>query len=410
MFKPAAAIFAALWASAAIPAVAADEKEREIVVIGQSLKDTEKAWLDCIARGCPPDEEIRVALAHAENQFITGDYRDARSTLGKTVSRNRKHGDEYPIEVSDLFRASSRIAEHLGEGDLFRLSVLDMRDTLKDALPENDPRVMVAQIEVGDSRSKLGYPKEAIRVYDNVAEKALAAGHPRVATYANLRKLMLEYVLATDTDDKAEMKKSIAGLRQIAEKPLPGAEDFAMVAEVTLARIDREGGKGESTAAIVKRYAEKGGASRPILLSSQPIKMPDQAGLEQKGGNVLAMSQGNMEDRWIDVGFWVNANGLPSDIEVLRSSGNAKWAKLVSDSIASRIYAPLKAKEGETAPGFYMVERYTMTARYMDESTGTRIRQRSPIARIERIDITPENYDQPFTSPPKKEEAGKSEG
>jgi hypothetical protein len=410
MIKPAAALIAALLASAALPAFAADEQAREIVVIGQSLKDTEKAWQDCIARGCPPDEEIRAALAHAENQFITGDYRDARSTLGKTVSRNRKHGDEYPIEVSDLFRASSRIAEHLGEGDLFRLSVLDMRDTLKGALPENDPRVMVAQIEVGDSRSKLGYPKEAIRVYENVAKDATAAGHVRVATYANLRKLMLEYVYAGDTDDKGEMKRAIAGLRQIAEKPVPGTEDFAMVAEVTLARIDREGGKNESTAAIVKRYADKGGVSRPILLSSQPIKMPDQAGLDTKGGNVLTMSQGNMEDRWIDVGFWVNANGLPSDIEILRSSGSTQWSKLVSDSIASRIYAPLKAAEGDTAPGFYMVERYTMTARYMDEVTGTRIRQRSPVARIERIDITPENYDQPFAPAPKKAAEAKSEG
>jgi hypothetical protein len=401
MFKPVSAMLLALLASPAAPAIAAEQNDREIIVIGQSLKDTEKAWQDCIARGCPPDEEIRVAIAHAENQFITGDYRDARSTLSKTVGRNRKHGEEYPIEVSDLFRASSRIAEHLGEGDLFRLSVLDMRDTLRNSLPESDARVMVAQIEVGDSRSKLGYPKEAIRVYENVAEKALVAGHTRVATFANLRKLMLEYVLASDTDAKSDMKKAIAGLRQIADKPLAGAEDFGMVAEVTLARIDREGGKNESTAAIVKRYAEKGGVSRPILLSSTPIKMPDQAGKDQKSGNVLALSQGNVEDRWIDIGFWVNANGLPSDIEVLRASGDTKWSKLVSDSIASRIYAPLKAVEGDTAPGFYMVERYSMTARYMDEVTGTRIRQRSPETRIERIDITPENYDQPFVAPSK---------
>lgn len=399
MLKPVTAMLVALLASTAVPVIAAEENDREIIVIGQSLKDTEKALRDCIARGCPPDEEIRAALTHAENQFITGDYRDARSTLGKTVGRNRKHGEEFPIEVSDLFRASSRIAEHLGEGDLFRLSVLDMRDTLREALPDSDARVMVAQIEVGDSRSKLGYPKEAIRVYENVAEKALAAGHARVATFANLRKLMLEYILASDTDATGDINKAIQGMRQIADNPLAGAEDFGMVAEVTLARIDREGGKNESTAAIVKRYAEKGGVTRPILLSSAPIKMADQGGLEQKGGNVLTMSQSSMEDRWIDIGFWVNANGLPSDIEILRSSGNTKWAKSVSDSVGSRIYAPLKAQEDGTAPGFYMVERYTMTARYMDEVTGTRIRQRSPEVRIERIDITPENYDKPFVTP-----------
>jgi hypothetical protein len=400
MSKPLCALVFALMASTASFA-AADNSDREIVVIGQSLKDTEKAWQDCIKRGCPPDEEIRAALTHAENQFITGDYRDARSTLSKTASRNRKHGEQYPIEVSDLFRASSRIAEHLGEGDLFRLSVLDMRDTLREALPENDPRVMVAQIEVGDSRSKLGYPKEAIRIYENVAEKALAAGHGRVATFANLRRLLLEYAMGDEVDSVTDMQKAKDGLRAIADNPLPGAEDFGMVAEVTLARFDRESGNSQSTAEIVKRFADKGGVSRPILLSSEPIKKPDTDGFEQKGGNVLASSQGTLEDRWVDIGFWVNSNGLPSDLEILRSSGDTAWVKPVKASIASRIYAPLAVKDGEAAPGFYMVERYSLTARYLDEVTGTRIRQRSAETRIERIDITPENYDQPFTPAPK---------
>jgi hypothetical protein len=374
---------------------------REIVVIGQSLKDTERAWQDCIARGCPPDQEIRAALAHAENQFITGDYRDAKSTINKTVGRNRKHGGQYPIEVSDLFRASSRISEHLGEADQFRLAVLDMRDTLREGLSEGDPRAMVAQIEVGDSRSKLGYPREAVRIYRDVAEKAFKAGEVRVGTYADLRRLLLEYAMADDTNYKADMDRALVGLRKIATTPPVGAEDFGLVASVTLARLDRKAGNTDSTAAIVKRFADNGGANRPILLSAEPIKLPDAGGLDQKSGNVLAISQGNVEDRWIDIGFWVNANGLVSDAEVLRSSGNTRWSKLVLDSINSRIYAPLKSKGEATATGFYMIERYTFTARYMDEVTGTRIRQRSPVPRIERIDITPENYDQPFAAPPK---------
>lgn len=396
---------AALVLSAAFMATAVHAEDapanREIVVIGQSLKDTEKAWQDCISRGCPPDEEIRAALAHAENQFITGDYRDAKTTLNKTVGRNRKHGGQYPIEVSDLFRASSRISEHLGEGDQFRLAVLDMRDTLREGLPEGDPRTMVAQIEVGDSRAKLGYPKEAIRIYRDVAEKAFKAGQARVGTYADLRRLLLEYAVADESDYKADIEKALQGLKKMADAPPAGAEDFGLVAAVTLARLDRKAGNTGSTAAIVKRFADRGGANRPILLSSEPIKLPDAVTLEGRNGNVLGISQGNIEDRWIDVGFWVNANGLVSDTEILRSSGNSRWAKLVLDSINSRIYAPLKSKGDAAAPGFYMVERYTFTARYMDEVTGTRIRQRSPVPRIERIDITPENYDQPFATPAK---------
>lgn len=399
LLRIALSLSAALLTTAAIAEDA--PANREIVVIGQSLKDTERAWQDCIARGCPPDQEIRAALAHAENQFITGDYRDAKTTINKTVGRNRKHGGQYPIEVSDLFRASSRISEHLGEADQFRLAVLDMRDTLREGLTEGDPRAMVAQIEVGDSRAKLGYPREAIRIYRDVAEKAFKAGQARVGTYADLRRYLLEYAVADESNYKADMDKALDGLQKMADGPPAGAEDFGLVAAVTLARLDRKAGNTDSTAAIVKRFADRGGANRPILLSAEPIKLPDTAGLDQKSGNVLAISQGNIEDRWIDVGFWVNANGLVSDAEVLRSSGNSRWSKLVIDSIVSRIYAPLKSKGDAAAPGFYMIERYTFTARYMDEVTGTRIRQRSPVPRIERIDITPENYDQPFVAPTK---------
>ena len=58
------------------------------------------------------------------------------------------------------------------------------------------------------------------------------------------------------------------------------------------------------------------------------------------------------------------------------------------NSIKSRLYAPLKAEKDGTSPGVYAVERYTLTANYEDDVTGTRIRQRSPVAKIERIDLT----------------------
>jgi hypothetical protein len=402
------------------PASAAESNKREIVVIGKSLNDTAADLAACIARNCPPDEEIRAALAHAENQFIGGEYRDAKTTLYQTVGRNRKFGRAFPIEVSDLFRARSRVAEHLGEPNDFRMAVLDMRDTLRDNLPADDARAMVAQIEVGESRAKLGYPLEAGRIFSTMEEKALAAGHNRVAAYASLRRLLIEYDIAQNTDAKGDMKRAVAGLRQLADAPKEGATDFAMVAEVVLARMDRKLGKEASTAAIVKRFAEKGGADRPILLTAEPVKLPSGRDLKPGTGELsrrmmvgalslkvggstgLQMVPGTFEDRWLDIGFWVNPNGLVSDVEVLRSSGTLHWAKWVSDSIKSRIYAPLSTKGREASPGFYMIERYSYTSRYLDRdaTTGSRIQTRSPNARIERLDITPENYDQPFIGAP----------
>lgn len=409
----------ALVVAFATPLTAGD-KDAGIIVTGKSLKETEAELKACIARGCPPDEEIRTALAHAENQFIDGEYRDAKTTLYKTVGRNRKYSSDYPIEVSDLFRARGRVAEHLGEPDDYRLATLDMRDILRKNLPADDARSMVAQIEVGESRAKLGYPQEANRIFADVAVQASAAGHERVAAYATLRRLLIEYEMARDTDSVGGQRKAVAGLRQLADNPHKGAEEFAMVAEVVLARFDRQAGKKQSTDAIIKRFAEKGGATRPILLSGEAVKIPDgvnvRSGLEElstraagsapgrlgatvSGSTTLAMLPGSFEDRWLDVGFWVNPNGLVSDVEVLRSSGELHWAKWVTNAIKSRLYVPLSTTDRDASPGFYMIERYTYTSHYLSRSatTGTRLQTRSPNARIERLDITPENYDQPFT-------------
>jgi hypothetical protein len=413
-------------------AVFANGDKAEIVVTGKSIKETAADLASCIARACPPDEEIRAALALAETQFIGGEYRDAKTTLYKTVGRNRKFGADYPIEVSDLFRARGRVAEHLGDANDFRLSVLAMRDTLRENLPADDARALVAQIEVGESRSKLGFPLEAVRIFADMEAKALGAGQNRVAAYAALRRLLIEYDMAEDTEAKGDIRRAAAGLRDLADNPKPGAEDFALVAEVALARMDRLNGKGDTTAAIVKRFAEKGGANRPILLFTEPVKIPEGynlrsskqelgmravgpaagnaggkangRGIKVMGATDLQMLPRNMEDRWLDVGFWVNPNGLVSDIEVLRVSGDGLWSKWVTDAIKTRIYAPLSTKGREASPGFYMVERYSYTARYLDQgsTSGTRIQTRSPTERIERLDITPENYDQPFTVQDKK--------
>ena len=98
--------------------------------------------------------------------------------------------------------------------------------------------------------------------------------------------------------------------------------------------------------------------------------------------------------QWADVGFWISADGKVSDVDVLRKSGEQSWLKPVLKNIAKRIYAPLK-QNGDTAPGFYMVERYTQTARIAEDQTGTRLRRREATPRIEVMDLTPDNYEAP---------------
>ena len=63
-------------------------------------------------------------------------------------------------------------------------------------------------------------------------------------------------------------------------------------------------------------------------------------------------------------------------------------------SIGKRVYAPLRQGEG-ARPGFYMVERYTLTARVSDDVTGSHLRMREAVPRIEMLDLTSDNYEAP---------------
>ena len=393
--------------------------DKEIVVTGASLSDTERTLKNCMVNKCEPDADVRAAIAHAENQFVAGEYRDAKTTLKKAIGRNGKYRNQFPVELSYLYRASSRVAEHLGETDEYRLRLLDMRDTLRSNYPADDAKVLSAQLEIADSRVKLGYPDNALAIYADVEKAALAVGQNQIATLAKLRAYLLIYAKGSNEAYAPEMKRARAGLAEMVERPLPGSEDFSLVAEVALARIDRKEGQSNSTDAIMRRLVARG-VDRPILLSAEPIDPPKSAYGERTNTgqsaplnvgesrfegasmpapqNVLSQIPRNFEDRWVDIGFWVAADGRVVDVEVLRTEGSGDWTKLVTRSIQSRQYAPIRDKDGATHPGFYMVERYTYTARYMEDITGSRIPRRSTQARIERIDLTPENFDQPFAN------------
>jgi len=372
------------------PATANDEAPREIVVTARSLKDTESDLKACLARKCPPDQDIKASLAHAENQFVEGNYRDARSTLVNALGRNRKHKGQYPIEVSDLLRANGNVAAHLGEANVYRLSVLDMRDTLKSALKSNDYRVFGAEIEVADSRMKLGYLDEASDKYLEVEKRALAVGLPQVAAIARLRDLSLRVQRAETEKTEFRKKEALDGIDAFLNAPTGGSEDIKIAAEILKSRLDRASGNSETADRLIARYAALGGTNRPVLLYSTPIKMNEaQAARAMAGGSDLnRIGTQVVENRWVDVGFWIGVDGKVDAPEILRNKGDTDWADVVLKAIKTRIYAPLKMEGDDASLGVYAIERYSLTAQYENDVTGTRIRQRSPVARIERTDLT----------------------
>lgn len=392
------------------PAIAA-EVDPPIVVTAQPLSETAGALAACLARNCPPDEDIAATLAHAENQFLGGGYKAARTTLLKSITRNKAHGRAFPVPVSDLYRANSRVAEHVGEARSFQSSVLALRDTLRQGLGRDDPRALAAQIEVGDSRAKLGFPDEAARIYAAVGEEASALGLHRIATWAELRQAVLAQISAEDSNLPSERRRARLALENILTNSPPGTEDLRLTAQVTLARLDRKAGIASTTEALLRQFAASGGASRPILLTFDPIIRFDADGLANRAsadiyragmsGNAASLDTVkritalNSIGKWADIGFWITPSGKVSDIDVLRVSGGTQWLNPVITHLESRVYAPLKRDADGVHPGFYMVERYSLTSRWTDDATGTHMRRREFSPRIERLDITPENYAQP---------------
>lgn len=379
------------------------EDKAPIIVTGRSLDDTLKNLEDCIARGCPPNEDIDATLAHAENLFVNGDYKDSSKFIRDSIQRNKKHSAQYPVPVSDLYRSSSRVSEHLGEGRDYYLSVLDMRDILKKHLEKDDSRVLAAEIEVAESRFKVGYPDEAVRKYKKIYEQALEQDDIIIAGSAKIRELGLYVIQATNNKSPTSVKKARTELNEFIANPLKNGQPFQTAAKIMLARLDRSLGDDESTDALIAELAATMETRRPVLLESKPIVLKAalaRQGQETRGGSVTQnLAVENFTNRWADIGFWVNDKGTVEDIEILRVKGNKRWISDVTDSIKTRVYAPTRNEEDGKAEGQYIVERYTYTSNWnrgtANDNLGSRIRQRSGVPIIRRLDLT-EYPDEPI--------------
>jgi tetratricopeptide (TPR) repeat protein len=383
-----AAAFLALLLTASAPA---PQPQQAIVVTGRSLSSTEAGLRECIARHCPPNEDVDAALAHAENLFVAGRYGEARRVTLAALGRDRRYGRQYPVPVSDLYRANAHIAAHLGESGDFEYSTAAMRRVLKDALPPTDPRLVSADIETGDMYSALGRFEQAGQLYDRAIERAESGNRPDLVDVAQVRKAWMTRLQGDDAGARAT-------LHQIAANREPTHLLGRLSALVLLARIDRGEGRKESSDRLIAEMQSLH-SRQPVLIYAPEVALysrlseGDSAGMPNSSDGDLAvggdntgsptrlMPTDNFDDRWIDVGFWVTPEGKVRDAEILRSHGQLNWAQPVLRSVAGRLYSPADGS------GTYKVERYSWTARWMTV-TGSRMRQRGPNPRIEYLDLT----------------------
>jgi hypothetical protein len=367
-------VLAALLAAAAPPPA--------IIVTGRSLSETESALEQCLARRCPAEEDIKASLAHAENLFVAGDYGSARRILKQSIARNGDTAAALPIPVSNLYRANGRIAAHLGEAEDYVRSTYRTWSILRDGTGVPSWLPLSARMDVANMITATQGARAGKRAFRQLEAEALQLGRPDIAALARLRGIWVEY--RADPSRPVERQ-----LRLILASAGPEERIARTGALILLARVEREKGVagGAATDALVEELARTP-TERPTLLYAPPLpvvrgdkwwadptRVPVYSVISQ-------LPTENFEDRWVDIGFWVQPDGRVEEAEVLRQSGAPRWVKPVLASVAGRVYAPLTSGQGH-----YRVERFTYTSNWRSR-IDTRLRVRSQDGVIHSLDLT----------------------
>ena len=384
-----------------------------IVVVGRPIDDAMGALNACLARNCPPNEDIAATLALAETQLLGGKYRDARKTLLAALGRNEEFARAYPVPVSELYRANGKVAAHLGfDKDYFR-STFGIYHTLKNGLPSDDSRKYTAMMEVAEMMYRTRGHTRARYYYDRLAEEARKDGRDDIAAIAELRSAIRHLPQGSEMQ-MTEIRK-IAGLQgERMRAPM-------LEAKLALAKIAYQKGDEAGAQAIQNELAQLN-IKRPMLIYQPSYAMVQREldsgsefnfpmeGAPAVGGEVTAIPSqsasaegrasvtnsitamqwsslkrlaGNFDDMWADVSFRITPEGRVADLKITKSKGDLFWTKPLLASVSMRRYTSGKIND----PASVRSERYTYTSGY-EGQTGTRAQQRSPKARVEYMDLS----------------------
>jgi hypothetical protein len=383
----------------------------DVVVIGKRITDAQDGLAACLARHCRPDEDIDATLRLAETQLLAGKYRDARTTLLKSLSRNKDEAGAYPIPVSDLYRANGKVAANLGLDKDYYRSTFGIYRTLKYGLPSDDHRKYTAEMEIAEMMFRTRGHQRARLHYERIAREARQDGRDDIAAIAELRSAIRHL-----PPGSAMQLNEINRIANLQGKNMSAP---ILQAKLALARLAYQKGD-EKTAQAIQNELAKFDIKRPILIYSPSYEMvareidtgsefsyglatpPPVSGDGSAGGGAqssflgaitsnLAVARwsttkriaGNFDDMWADVAFRITTDGKVSDAKIVRSKGDLHWTRPLMTSIAMRRYTAGKPDD----PSSVRTERYTCTAGY-EGQTGSRTAQRSPKARVEYIDLS----------------------
>lgn len=378
-----------------------------IVVTGRRPTDYRAALEACLARNCPPNEDIDATMALAESLFVEGQYRDARRVILRSISRNHDEARNYPEPVSDLYRANARVARNLGMDRQSRFATAEILETLQTGIPVEDHRHFTARFELAQSLIAFGEYRYAHRVLGELIERARAMGRDDVVARAELRQMWVQRAFvprgSAPSRELLEFARSTDPIRSIGARQLLvriyAANGNRREAERLIAELGRTSGRRQllhnPEYELLQRDDVEGNARRAETMYRQGTL----SGSMLFSSNIAARMLGSFEGQWIDVAFWIKPDGRVENLEIVRRRGDVRWTPPLLTSIRGRIYAPSDAST-------YRLERYTYTAGYELQGSGTRTSSRTPRARVEYFDLsgTGAPSAQPPSAPPAQQE------
>lgn len=385
------------------------DTDEVIIVTARRLSDAQVALTRCIERGCPPDEEMRAWLKQVDAQFLSGDYPGARNSLDKARDRNRRYARQHPVLVSELWRADSRLSSLLGLRDESQIAARGAVAALREGLPSDDGRVLVQQLEVGDSHAMGGNFERAVAQYREVMRRARVTGSRAIEGRAMLRTAILYAAVARREQPYVEpARRLLAEIDATTDEALGPVREAARVVRLKLdLALDPKGGPDLAAwAASVQR------GRNPVLIYAPPIetRLPGARSAQEIADSIHTADFANplnvervfpinynLTDQWADVGFRIASDGTVSEIDTLRRGHESveRWLSRARDGLAKRRYAPFG--DGPDDPGVYRIERYSLVSD-MTTVTGSHIPSRAGEPHVEVVDLTASKIGIPATN------------
>lgn len=362
MFGPALLLFAQ---AATPPAVTADD----IVVIGNRAGD---ALTACLARNCPPAEEVEASLQASVEQFVAGRYGGARRTLQNAIKRNRAHAAELPGPVSSLYATLATVAEHEGDTRLWTASARNNVTILRKYVGSDDRATLTEQMRFGDTLLGLNQPRAADSNFITVQRLAVDRKYPAIAAAAAFRRALVAF---GEREYKAAQRFADESVR-LAGRDARVMGEFRDTLNARIAIRKGDENAVDALAARLRQSTDR----QPRLLYSRPV-----GDLDRPDNGTVLNPWHDSDIRYADIGYWISPDGRTTGVEVLRDRGLGQWRSGILRQVGERRYVPLDVAPGH--PGLYRIDRFTIRAT-IDTPTGSRIRSRMGRLTVHIIDLT----------------------